>query len=296
MNEKKTVTVAGVPVTIAVAGRELAVQVGRFDPQAAAGRLRVNSLSGAAVVAVHVAGEGGPGERWVAGLYPADPGAAEQLLLCDGCFQATTGLLAECQDGCRHGDLDHDGLCLRDSSSECQWCGAQGRLREVPRAGVERRLPTVGEEDEGLWWLHHTDGAQGPFPSAQDAWDYWHANGDGEIPSRLRTSRRKCRENLVRQNRLPAVLRRRPARGRHAHRPGDQAVPVAPRVRQLRGTGKPAHNTRRPRKRALPEPAGELPADDVTAVGDVRLAARPQPAPPSDSAASTAKEYRDGCP
>ncbi len=76
MNEKKTVTVAGVPVTITVAGRELAVQVGRFDPQAAAGRLRVNSLSGTAAVAVHVAGEGGPGgtgERWVAGLYPAAP-------------------------------------------------------------------------------------------------------------------------------------------------------------------------------------------------------------------------------
>jgi len=185
VNEKKTVTVAGVPVTITVAGRELAVQVGRFDPQAAAGRLCVSSLSGTAAVAVHVAGEGGPGgtgERWVAGLYPAAPCAAEQLLLCDGCFQAATGLLAECQDGCRHGDLDHDGLCLRDSPSECQWCGAQGRLREVPRAGVERRLPTVGEEDEGLWWLHYTDGAQGPFPSAQDAWDYWHANGDGEIP------------------------------------------------------------------------------------------------------------------
>jgi hypothetical protein len=65
VNEKKTVTVTGVPVTIAGAGRELAVQAGRFDPQAAAG-------------------EGGPrgtGERWAAGLYPAAPGAAEQLLL-----------------------------------------------------------------------------------------------------------------------------------------------------------------------------------------------------------------------
>ena len=139
MNEKKTVTVAGVPVTITVAGRELAVQVGRFDPQAAAGRLRVNSLSGAAVVAVHVAGEGGTGERWVAGLYPAAPGAAEQLLLCDGCFQAATGLLAECQDGCRHGDLDHDGLCLRDSPEECQWCGTHGRLQAQHRGHGGRR-------------------------------------------------------------------------------------------------------------------------------------------------------------
>ena len=187
MNEKKTVTVAGVPVTIVVVGRELAIQVGRFDPQAAAGRLRVHPLSGTAAVAVYVAGEGGPGglgERWVAGLYPAAPGAAEQqLLLCDGCLQAATGLLAECQDGCPHGDLDHDGPCLRGSPAECQWCGAQGRLHEVPRASVERRLPTVGEEDEGMWWLHFTDGTQGPFPSAQAAWDYWHGEGHGKAAS-----------------------------------------------------------------------------------------------------------------
>ena len=185
MNEKKTVTVIGVPVTIAGAGRELAVQAGRFGPQAAAGRLRVNRLSGAAAVAVYVAGEGGPrgtGERRAAGLYPAAPGAAEQLLLCDGCFQAATGLLAECQDGCRHDDLDHDGLCLRDSPEECQWCGAPGRLHQVPRAEVQRRLPTVGEEDERMWWLHYTDGTQGPFPSARDAWDHWHESGGGEIP------------------------------------------------------------------------------------------------------------------
>lgn len=77
----RKVTVAGVPVTVTVAGRELAVQVGRFDPQAAAGLLRINRLSGTAAVAVYVAGEGGPGgtgERWVAGLYPAPPGAAER--------------------------------------------------------------------------------------------------------------------------------------------------------------------------------------------------------------------------
>jgi hypothetical protein len=180
----RKVTVAGVPVTVTVAGHELAVRVGRFDPQAAAGRLRVNRLSGTAAVAVHVAGEGGPdgtGERWVAGLYPAAPGAAEQLLLCDGCFQAATGLLAECQDDCMR-DLDHDGLCLRDSPDECQWCGEPGRLHEVLRAEVQHRLPTVGEEDEGCWYLHYTDGTQGPFPSAQAAWDYWHANGDGETP------------------------------------------------------------------------------------------------------------------
>jgi hypothetical protein len=180
----RKVMVAGVPVTVTLTGHELAIRVGRFDPQAAAGRLRVNRLSGTAAVAVYVAGEGGPdgtGERWVAGLYPAAPGAAEQLLLCDGCFQAATGLLAECQDDCMR-DPGHDGLCLRDSPDECQWCGEPGRLHEVPRAEVQHRLPTVGEEDEGCWYLHYTDGTQGPFHSAQAAWDYWHANGDGETP------------------------------------------------------------------------------------------------------------------
>ena len=128
------------------------------------------------------AGGTGTGGRWVAGLYSAAPRAAEQLLLCDGCFQAATGLLAGCQDGCRHGDPGHYGLCLRASPDECQWCGAPGRLREVPRAEVQHRLPTVGEEDEGIWHLRYADGAQGSFPSAQAAWGYWHANGDGDTP------------------------------------------------------------------------------------------------------------------
>jgi hypothetical protein len=181
---RKKVTVAGVPVTVTVAGHELAIQVGRFDPQAAAGRLRVNRLSGTASVAVHVAGEGGPdgaGERWAAGLYPAEPGTAQLLLLCDRCFEAATGLHAVCEDGCRL-DLDHEGLCLRDGPSECQLCGAHDRLHEVERVNVDRCLPTVEEDGEGLWYLHYTDGAQGSFPSAQAAWDYWHANGDGETP------------------------------------------------------------------------------------------------------------------
>jgi hypothetical protein len=38
----------------------------------------------------------------------------ETILLCDGCFQAATGLLAECEDGCPQ-DLGHTGLCLRSS-------------------------------------------------------------------------------------------------------------------------------------------------------------------------------------
>jgi hypothetical protein len=182
-------TVAGVPVTVTAVTNELAVLAvlaGRSGPQAAAGRLRAQPLSGTATAAVDIAGQNGPtrmGERWMAGLYPAPPGEPEHLLLCDGCFQAATGLLARCQDGCPHGDLDHDGLCLRDSPSECQWCGTHGRLHEVPRTDVEHRLPTVGEEDEGQWRLHFTDGTQGSFPSAQAAWDYWHGTGDGQATS-----------------------------------------------------------------------------------------------------------------
>ena len=106
---------------------------------------------------------------------PVTPGGTASILLCDDCFQAVTGQLAECQDGCLHDDFDHYGLCLRDSPDECQCCGSPDRLHEVGRADVQRYLPTVGEEGEGLWWLHFTDGKQGPFRSAQAAWDTWHA-------------------------------------------------------------------------------------------------------------------------
>ena len=116
---------------------------------------------------------------WVAELYPDSPGSTASPLLCDDCFQAATGQLAECQDGCLHDDFDHYGLCLRGSPDECQWCGSPDRLHEVPRADVQRYLPTVGEEGEGLWWLHFADGKQGPFPSAQAAWDTWHALAAG---------------------------------------------------------------------------------------------------------------------
>lgn len=102
-------------------------------------------------------------------------GSPQALQLCDGCYQAATGLLAECEDGCFQ-DLDHTGLCLRDGPDDCQWCGNQDRLRDVPRPGIVHLLPTAGEEDQGLWHLHFTDGAQGPYPSQQAAWDDWHAS------------------------------------------------------------------------------------------------------------------------
>lgn len=64
---RKTVTVAGVPVTITV-GHSVNVTVGPFDPQAAAGRLSPGRRSGTALVAVHAGGE-----TWLADLYPAPP-------------------------------------------------------------------------------------------------------------------------------------------------------------------------------------------------------------------------------
>ena len=100
--------------------------------------------------------------------------ADSTVLLCDGCFQAATGLLAECEDSC-YQDLDHIGLCLRPGTDECQWCGHTDRLHEVSRADVADQLPTVGEDDEGQWFLRWPDGQRGPYPSAQAAWDDWHA-------------------------------------------------------------------------------------------------------------------------
>jgi hypothetical protein len=69
----------------------------------------------------------------------------ETILVCDGCFQAATGLLAECEGGCPQ-DPGHTGLCLRASPGECQWCGTPGRLREFSRADAGHLLPAVGEE------------------------------------------------------------------------------------------------------------------------------------------------------
>ena len=114
-------------------------------------------------------------------LFWMEPGALEAIasspqaiLLCDGCYQAATGLIAECEDGCPR-NLDHSGLCLRDGPEDCQWCGQTDRLREVPQSSIAHLLPTVGEEDGSLWWLRFTDGAQGPYSSRQEAWDAWHA-------------------------------------------------------------------------------------------------------------------------
>jgi hypothetical protein len=109
------------------------------------------------------------------GALEAVAGSPQAILLCDGCYQAATGEIAECEDGCSRSP-GHAGLCLRDGPDDCQWCGQADRLREVPRSGIRRLLPTVGEEARSLWWLRFTDGARGPYRSRQEAWDAWHAS------------------------------------------------------------------------------------------------------------------------
>lgn len=99
---------------------------------------------------------------------------AAVLLLCDGCFEAVTGLLAECADDCAR-PLDHHGGCLREVPTECQWCGLADRLHAVSRAEVADRLPAPGEDGDGLWFLHWEDDYQGPYPSRDTAWADWHA-------------------------------------------------------------------------------------------------------------------------
>jgi len=154
VTEQQTVTVAGVPVTVQADDGVLTVTIGRFDPAAAGALLHLHPRFGTATVGVYIANETGdtthrPDQRWFFDLYPGPRGATESIRLCDGCFQAATGLLAECEDGCPQ-DPGHAGLCLRASPAECQWCGTPGRLHEASHADIGHLLPTVGEEHEGL--------------------------------------------------------------------------------------------------------------------------------------------------
>jgi hypothetical protein len=70
-------------------------------------------------------------------LTAAFPSISKTALLCDECFEAGTGFLAECQDLCRL-PLDHDGLCGEspqpESPAQCHNCGGHGRLHQ---AGLE---------------------------------------------------------------------------------------------------------------------------------------------------------------
>lgn len=56
---------------------------------------------------------------------------------------------------------------------------ADERLYEVSRADTADQLPTADEDDEGQWFLRWPDEQRGPYPSAQAAWDDWHASSHG---------------------------------------------------------------------------------------------------------------------
>jgi hypothetical protein len=100
---------------------------------------------------------------------------SEHQRLCDGCYEGAVSAAAECEPGCCQ-DLDHEGLCLKLTDGTCTWCGDDGqRLHAVDYVDVAGELPTVGEEDEGVYWLHWPRERQGPFASEEEAWAYWHA-------------------------------------------------------------------------------------------------------------------------
>lgn len=65
------------------------------------------------------------------GVWAVPPAAV--LLLCDECWEAGTGLRAECADFCSLG-LNHYGLCdehpRAGTPTACQNCGRTGRLHE----------------------------------------------------------------------------------------------------------------------------------------------------------------------
>jgi hypothetical protein len=77
----KKVTVTRAPVTVTVIGHDLAVRVGRFDPQAAAGRLSVNRPSGTAAVAVRSA--------WLGRKAPCSVDSGQ-----DVCGSSCSGMIA----------------------------------------------------------------------------------------------------------------------------------------------------------------------------------------------------------
>ena len=71
----------------------------------------------------------------------------QAMRLCDGCYQAATGLIAECEDDCEQ-DPRHTGLCLRDGPDDCQWCGKRTGSARFPvpasRACCRRRASRRG--------------------------------------------------------------------------------------------------------------------------------------------------------
>lgn len=88
------------------------------------------------------------GEFWLVwpdsadrGPYPSQAAAvadAERVRLCDECWEAGTGLRAECQDVCSL-PLDHAGVCAPHpdgGKTTCDRCGRADRLTEADLSDV----------------------------------------------------------------------------------------------------------------------------------------------------------------
>lgn len=81
-----------------------------------------------------------------------------EVLLCDECWEAATGLLAECQDGCNL-SLSHHGECgpypagMR-SQDRCDNCGTIGRLTrtEIVNIGYPEKLNLLTMDNADSTW------------------------------------------------------------------------------------------------------------------------------------------------
>ena len=229
--EKVTVTVAGVPVTVTLAGRELAILVGRFDPQAAPRRLRVDPWSGTAAVAVRVAGPrepGGSADLWLAALYPAAPGAAGREPVPGG---GTPGRQREPNRSAASGRAAPDAARIGRALPP----RARSRRRADAAPGPAR-APAPGGNDRP---------SRRPAPKENQRSRHAKENKTDET----RVPRRKPDGRRGAVDRPPA--RRLDARGQRLARPG------RPRLRQRSGNAvhrrrrRPAHPARRPQGRSF---------------------------------------------
>lgn len=94
------------------------------------------------------------------------------VLLCGTCLGAVTGEPDECAGGCSR-DSDHDGLCLRPSGTQCQWCGAGGRLHEASLDDARAALPVASRRADRSWALAWPAMTAGTYETAADAWAAW---------------------------------------------------------------------------------------------------------------------------
>ena len=101
---------------------------------------RVSEMTARGFTSGQLINEPGAGDEEgpATGIWAMPPESA--LLLCDGCWEAATGLLAGCADFCGLG-LSHLGLCDEHprpgAPAACQNCGRPGRLHEESTANID---------------------------------------------------------------------------------------------------------------------------------------------------------------